>query len=158
MSAASFGIWFEIRSGAGDEFLEKAERNIEALGRIADSNENGILRGFGLRSTAPCCLPLLEIEAALFAGNAFVIGEVVSLAHESIDGANSVPARLRKGDEGVVEILGFPFGDCPAGCVRGVQWNALAASLASSGLTPWYCRGAGTVEIFRSRRAVPGLA
>ena len=68
----------------------------------------------GLRGAVPGCLPLLEILAALFARNALVVGEVVGLAHEGVDGADGVAARLGKGDEGVVEILGFAFGDGPA--------------------------------------------
>ena len=92
-------------------------------------------------SVAPVCdaprqaaMPLLEIVAALFAGNALVIGKVVGLAHEGVDRANGVAARLRKGDEGVVEILGFPFGDGPAGCVRGVQCDGLRHLLRQAAL------------------------
>ena len=107
----------------------------------------------GLRGAAPCGLPLLEIVAALFARNALVIGEIVGLAHEGVDGADGVAARLGKGDEGVVEILGFAFGDGPAGCVGLVQCDRLQSSLASSRLTLLILTQAQERQKFAAHRA-----
>ena len=68
-------------------------------------------------------------QQALVAREGFVVGEIVGLAHEGVDGADGVAARHGKGDEGVVEIFGFAVGDGPAGCV-GVVKHVTVSCLA----------------------------
>ena len=55
--------------------------------------------------------------AAGFEGEGLIVGEVVSFAHEGVDGAHGVGLVLRQDAEGVVEVFGFALGDGAAGSI-----------------------------------------
>ena len=116
---------FEIHGDAGDQLVEQIERNVEALDGVADGEEDRVGVSPPWQTLTPVVEPGVEAAAALVAGDGFVVGEVVGLAHEGVDGADGVAARRGQGDEGVVEILGFAAGDGAAGGVGVGQSSAM---------------------------------
>ena len=74
-----------------------------------------------MADAAPVGQPRGQRAAALGARQGFVVGQVVGLAHEGIDGADGVAARIGERDKGVVEVLCLAFGDGPAVSVSRIQ-------------------------------------
>jgi hypothetical protein len=102
------------------------EREVEALDGIAHGKKDRIVRdcmgGDGsCANGAPLGQPRIQAAAALLAGQGFVVGQIVGLAHEGVDGADGVAARAGKRDKGVVEVLRLPPGDGAANSVGPVQ-------------------------------------
>src|SRR5271156_2705391 len=77
----------------------------------------------------PIGQPTVKCDAAIGDGMRFVVGEIVCLAHESVDRANRVPLARRQGNKGVVEILCLLARDCPAGRVRRLDLRGHAGRL-----------------------------
>src|SRR5271170_6028507 len=67
-----------------------------------------------------------EIFAALIERERLIVREIVGVAHEGIDGTDSITLVSRQGDECVVEILSFfpsDFAAYPVGFVNGRKWG-----------------------------------
>ena len=70
----------------------------------------------------------MRVQAAMavrgaLEGHRLVVGEVVGLAHEGVDGAHGVGLVLRENAEGPVEVLGFALGDGAADARRRLQFR-----------------------------------
>ena len=59
-------ICFEVGGGAGNEFVEQAERDGVALDGVTNGDEDRIGCWRACGGAVPCGLPLLEIAAAIF--------------------------------------------------------------------------------------------
>ena len=44
MSGASPAVRFQVHGGAGDQFVQQAERNVEPLRRVANGKKNRVVR------------------------------------------------------------------------------------------------------------------
>ncbi len=62
-------------------------------GSIAHGHKDRIAGGRAFASLMPRGKPLLQLAEAFLAGNALVVGEIVGLAHEGVDGADGVSSR-----------------------------------------------------------------
>ena len=98
-----------------DELIQQLERDIEAAARVARARKTGsFVRLAGMRRV-PGGEPRVEVGAALLARQGFVVGEVVGVAHEGVDGADGVALGFGQGEKGVVEIFRLAAGDGGAG-------------------------------------------
>src|ERR1017187_10975984 len=89
-----------------------------------------------MANPSPIRLPRCQPPPALFAREALVVRQVVCLSHEGIDSADGIAPRLRQGNERIIEILGFAFGNCPALRIGRTQF--MVVNQARSGRLP--CR------------------
>ena len=111
MSGAPVARVIQIHGHAVDQLVEQLKRNVEALGGVAHGQKHGIVDVAPPAALVPCCEPRIEAAPALLARQALVVGQIVGLAHEGVDGADGVAALKGQRDEGVIEILGFALGD-----------------------------------------------
>ena len=65
----------------------------------------------GLAGVAPVRQPGVQPGAPLLAGETLVVGQIVGLAHERIDGADGIAPGRGQRHKGIVEVLGLAPGN-----------------------------------------------
>ncbi len=160
MSGAPAVVVLQIHGDAGDELVEQRERNIEARGCVAHGEKDRIGGRSALDGRMPAASHVFEAARRSSRGKAFVVGKIVGLAHEGVDGADGVAAFGGKRDEGVVEILGFALGDRAADGVGAMQCRvrALESFRVKQPFLSIVSRGAETAAPCRQVRAGPARA
>ncbi len=118
----------EVHGYAGDQFIQKFEWNMEARGASRTARKAGSTVEPPLADTAPLGQPASQAAAAFVAGEGFVVGQIVGLAHEGVDGADGIAARGWQRDKSVIEVLCLASGDDAAGSVslgqgKFVRWG-----------------------------------
>ena len=146
----------EIHGGALNELIEKLQWNLKTRLRVRKGREYRIVGGLAGGGAMPVSEPGGQVRTALFARARFIVGEVVGVAHEGVDGADGITLVFGKSEEGVIEILRLTAGNLPAFFVSRVEFEIGKATAGRhAGLRETDLRRAGsrrTARIGQDRR------
>jgi len=140
----------QVHRHSGYQLIQQPEWNPEPLCCVAHGHKNRVdgddFRIGARANLAPCAQPSVQADAALFNGDAFVVGQIVGLAHEGVDGADGISSWFWKSDKGVIKILRLASGDRPARRVGRLQshWKFLAQAVFSVRRALWPRRKKGS--------------
>src|SRR5271154_5494795 len=109
------------------KFVEQSGGSVIAAVRGGESEKNGIVGGLALLGAMQRVEPGFEFLTALGETQRGIVGKIVTLAHEGVNGAQGLALASRKHEEGVVEILGGGAGDAAA---HGIRHDQLRRSWA----------------------------
>ena len=123
----------EIHGGAADQLVEEIHGDVEAELGVGESDKDGVFSESTGGGAVPFIEPGVEVFATLGAWAGFVVGDIVGVTHEGVDGADGVALRLGESEEGVVEVLRLTAGDGGAFLIGGGELEIGEAKSAGSG-------------------------